>query len=34
VVVFSFYFFSPPFEKKSVAGEIAAEMAAGSRKPY
>ena len=25
VVVFSFYFFLPPFEKKSVAGEIAAE---------
>jgi hypothetical protein len=34
VVVFSFYFFLPPFEKKSVAGEIAAVMAAESRKPY
>jgi hypothetical protein len=31
VVVFFFDFFSPPLEKKSVAGEIAEEMAASSR---
>ena len=29
---FLFLLFSPPLEKKSVAGEIAAEMAASSRK--